>query len=94
MQIIWLSSAQNDLRLIREYIFKENPQAAKKVALRLLEKTALLADMPEIGRSGRVTGTEELIFQDIPFIVVYQLGPDRVEILRILHTSQKWPDRF
>ncbi len=94
MQIIWLSSAQNDLRLIRDYIFTENPQAAKKVALRLLDKTALLADMPEMGRSGRVNGTKELVFQDIPFIVVYQLATERIEVLRILHTSQKWPDEF
>ncbi|WP_419797663.1 MAG: type II toxin-antitoxin system RelE/ParE family toxin [Terasakiella sp.] len=94
MQIIWLSSAQNDLRLIRDFIFAENPQAAKKVSLRLIDKTSMLADMPDMGRSGRVSGTKELVFQDIPFIVVYQLAPDRVEVLHILHTSQKWPDKF
>jgi len=54
----------------------------------------MLADMPEMGRSGRVNGTKELVFQDIPFIIVYQLTTEHIEVLRILHTSQKWPDEF
>lgn len=60
---------------------------------RLVEAAAFLAYHPEIGRLGRVSGTRELVVAGTPYIFVYRVKAT-IEILTILHTARKWPDRF
>jgi plasmid stabilization system protein ParE len=50
-----------------------------------------LRDMPQIGRAGRVFGTRELIMQDFPFLIVYRVRKEYVQILRLIHQSMKYP---
>jgi toxin ParE1/3/4 len=38
-----------------------------------------------IGRPGRVSGTRELAISGTPYLAVYRVQNNRVEILRILH---------
>ncbi len=53
-----------------------------------------LRQQPSMGRPGRVPGTRELGIPGTPYIVPYRVRNDAVEILRIFHTSRKWPDKF
>lgn len=50
-----------------------------------------LRDMPKIGRNGRVFGTRELIMQEFPFLVVYRVRKDYLEIVRLIHQAMKYP---
>jgi plasmid stabilization system protein ParE len=50
-----------------------------------------LVQFPSRGRPGRQPDTRELIFTGLPFLAVYRLREDVVEITRILHGAQKWP---
>jgi toxin ParE1/3/4 len=43
--------------------------------------------LPNRGRNGRIAGTRELIFAPLPYIAVYRVKDDRVEILRIYHSA-------
>lgn len=45
-----------------------------------------------MGRPGRKQGTRELVISRTPFIVVYRLKAKRIELLRVLHGSQQWPE--
>ncbi|MDP2196877.1 MAG: type II toxin-antitoxin system RelE/ParE family toxin [Rhodocyclaceae bacterium] len=47
-----------------------------------------------MGRPGRVPGTRELVVTRFPYILPYRVREQAVEILRIFHTSRKWPQRF
>jgi plasmid stabilization system protein ParE len=47
--------------------------------------------MPHRGRAGRLFGTRELIHPELPYIVVYRVARESVEVLRVLHTSIRWP---
>jgi toxin ParE1/3/4 len=38
-----------------------------------------------------VHGTRELVVSGSPFIVVYRVKGKRIELLRVLHSSQHWP---
>ena len=94
MQIIWEEDALRDLRHIRRQIAKDNPIAARQMARRIQEAVRLLADHPEIGRTGRVADTRELVVADTPYIAAYQSVGDAVLILRVLHGAQQWPEQF
>jgi plasmid stabilization system protein ParE len=47
--------------------------------------------MSFIGHSGRIEGTREFVHHWMPYIVVYHVKPDAVEILHIHHSAQNWP---
>lgn len=46
--------------------------------------------MPYLFRLGRVPGTREQVVHP-NYIVVYQVGSDVIDILRILHSRQQYP---
>lgn len=65
--------------------------AAFRLAEPARDRADLLAANPQLGRAGRIPGTRELILGDLPFIIVYRLMRDELQILRLLHTSQEFP---
>jgi toxin ParE1/3/4 len=44
-----------------------------------------------MGRAGRVRGTRELVVPGLPYIVIYRVRKDTIQIARILHGAQLWP---
>jgi toxin ParE1/3/4 len=91
MEIRWSPEAAADLEHIVDRIRRDNPQAARQVAVRLYESCASLEMFPNRGRSGRITGTRELALAPLPCIVVYRVATDAVETVRIYHSAQNWP---
>jgi toxin ParE1/3/4 len=61
------------------------------VAVRVYETVGTLLQFPHLGRSGRKQGTRELVLSGLPFLAIYRVGADVIEIARILHGAQKWP---
>lgn len=61
MKLVWTRPAQEDRKVIREYIAADNPNAAFDLDEMLSEKAARLVDHPELGRLGRLHGTRELV---------------------------------
>lgn len=91
MKVIWLRTALRNLDEIATFIARDNPAAAARVVQRLQDATVRLGSHPESGRSGRVVGTREQIVTGLPFILAYRVRRARIEILRVLHTSRRWP---
>jgi len=50
-----------------------------------------LENFPELGRTGRKPDTRELVFTGLPYLAIYRIRGEAVEILRILHGAQIWP---
>ncbi|HYF98346.1 MAG TPA: type II toxin-antitoxin system RelE/ParE family toxin [Coxiellaceae bacterium] len=90
MKIKWLEEAVHDLHSLHEYIAQENPKAAAQIAKRLIEATKLLALQPNIGRTGRILHTRELIVPNTPFIIPYQMKNNQIQILRVIHCAMRW----
>ncbi|MEA2094606.1 MAG: type II toxin-antitoxin system RelE/ParE family toxin [Pseudomonadota bacterium] len=91
MQIRWQDDAINDLIQVRRFIAMDNPSAAARIADRIRSAVPELADQPGMGRPGRVPGTREKVLVDVPYIIAYRVEENSVVILRVLHTSRKWP---
>jgi toxin ParE1/3/4 len=94
VHIKWTTKARNDLYSVEEYISRDNPTAAVDTVLKIIETVESLSTFTQIGRPGRVPGTRELVIPDLPFIVPYRIDSSSIVILRIYHTSRKWPDRL
>jgi toxin ParE1/3/4 len=94
MPIVWLSIAVQDILNIRTYIADQDPQSASDVAARIDKSVNNLSTMPNIGRPGRIFGTRELMVKGTPFLVVYRVQNERVEVLRVLHGRQAFPESF
>ncbi|MBN8722362.1 MAG: type II toxin-antitoxin system RelE/ParE family toxin [Acidobacteria bacterium] len=91
MQVEWTKLAARDLYQIKSYIHKDNPEVARKVAISIAGYAETLAEFPNRGRVGRLYNTKELILIDLPYIIVYRVKKKIVQILRVIHTSRKWP---
>jgi toxin ParE1/3/4 len=92
MIIRWSAPAVEDLERICAWIERDNPEAAGRVATTIYKGVRQLADSPGIGRvSSRMIGWRELVFAPLPYIAVYRVRQDMVEIARIFHAAQNWP---
>jgi toxin ParE1/3/4 len=92
MEIRWSPLAAEDLEQICERIERDNPDAAWRVAKTIYEGCASLKDFPHRGRASlRMAGRRELVFPSLPYIAVYRVTEQAVEISRIFHGAQNWP---
>jgi toxin ParE1/3/4 len=92
LRLRWTRRAERDLEEIASYIGQDSPAAAARVVLELIDHVeANLPKRPAMGRPGRILGTRELVIGALPYIVPYRVREKDIEILRVLHTSRRWP---
>jgi toxin ParE1/3/4 len=90
MEVRWSLPAAEDLERICERIERDSPDAARRVAAAIYNGCAGLADHPHLGRrSIRLSGRRELIFS-LPYVAVYQVTENAIEISRVFHGAQDW----
>ncbi len=95
MRLRWTRLAERDLDEIAGSIETDNPAAAARVVLEIIDQVeTLLPEYPAMSRPGRVPGTRELVIGGIPYVVAYRVRDGALELLRVLHTSRRWPSRF
>ncbi|GAA5623544.1 toxin RelE2 [Brucella sp. NBRC 12952] len=87
----WTRRAVRRLDQIGAYIAKDNPDAAARIVTRIVSAVENLASYPSMGRPGRIKGTREYVFADIPYVIAYRLQSGVVEIITVIHGAQKWP---
>jgi toxin ParE1/3/4 len=87
MPVKYTRTALTSLAAIRAYIGKDNPAAANRVAVQIVAACDRLEYLPERGRPGLKPGTRELAVL-WPYVIVYRITPDAVEILNIWHGAQ------
>lgn len=92
MRLTWSALAIADRMAIFDFIEQENPAAAIRTDTKIEAGIRQLLQFPESGRTGRVSGTRELVIAGTPYIAAYSVLSDRIRILRVLHGAQVWPD--
>ena len=90
MQIRWEADAISDLVELRAYIEQENPDAANRVAGKIISTVNLLQEHPLLGKAGRIYETRELVVSGTPYTVVYLAEAESVSVLRVFHQSRSW----
>ena len=96
MQVKWLAEALRNIDDEAEHISLDRPAAARAVVRCIYDATNLLRDNPALGRPGRINGTRELVVPGTRYIIPYRVRPrlNRIEILRVFHTSRRPPRRW
>lgn len=94
MTVVWSRRAIRHLVYLRKYIENDSEQNARLVANRILKAVELILSHPEIGRSGRVVGTRELVVPDTPYVIPYRIRRERLELIAVFHGRQKWPAKL
>jgi toxin ParE1/3/4 len=92
MQVVWTEPALRDLASLRAFIGRDKPLAADNQVHTVVAAVAGLVNFPETGRTGRREGTRELVVGRTPYLVPYRIRGERLEVLRVLHGRQRWPD--
>lgn len=89
MKTVFSLRAAERLAEIVEYIVQEDPSGAANV-LRQIDRTImLLEDQPLIGRQSAIAGFRELVVPRYPYIILYRLVVETVEIADIFHTARR-----
>lgn len=86
VRVVWTRDALTNLRLIRHYIEQFDPQAAQRIAARLIEAGDSLRDFPDRRRPA-TGGTRELVTVR-PYVLRYRMDGGTVYILRVRHSAR------
>lgn len=89
MKLRFTARARRHLNDIAAYIFERNPNAARAVGSRIREVAELLTDLPYLGREGTLPDTREMIVPGLPYVIVYRIETDTVDILGVYHGAQR-----
>jgi toxin ParE1/3/4 len=94
LRIIWSCRALLNLDAIGHYLGEHDPGAAVRTLEAIAESVGRLASRPFRGRVGRIARTRELVIVRTPYIAVYRIRGDGLEILAVIHGARRWPKRI
>lgn len=89
MEIVWSPLARARLREIRAYVAQDKPQAAERLAVRIVAVVEALRTHPHLGRAGVEPGIRELVIGGTPYIILYRVQGRQVIISTIWHAAQQ-----
>ena len=89
IEIVWSPLALARLKEIRAYVAKDKPEAAARLATRIVAVVENLAEHPYLGRVGAEPEIRELVIGRTPYVVLYRVRGKRVVILTIWHGAQQ-----
>lgn len=92
MKLFWTPESLQDREDIFDFIERENPIAAIALDEMFSTKSRPLKEHPLLGKTGRVSGTRELVVHP-SYVLIYDVAQESVRILRVLHTSRQWPSK-
>ena len=91
-KVIWSDLAKEQLKEIYKYIKKDSETNAKKVRTKILESTRILGSGKEIYKADEFKQDNKGSYRAYVvynYRITYKIELDRVEILRVRHTSRE-----
>lgn len=73
-----------------DYIAADNPRAAARMDALFSEAATRLSEYPKQERTGKISGTRELIPHE-SYRLVYEIASETAWILALVHTARQWP---
>ena len=89
MKLRYKARALRDIEGIHDYIAEHVAEAAKRVVRRIEGAISRLSFLPLSGRRGVVAGTRILVVPGLPYVAIYRVGDETVDIIAVLHTARR-----
>ena len=89
VEIVWSPLARARLREIRAFVALDKPDAAERLATRIVAMVEALRTHPYLGRAGAEPEVRELVIGRTPYIILYRVRGQRITISTIWHAAQK-----
>ncbi len=91
MRIRYTPDAFEDLEGIRAFLSeRDGEDRARVIGQRIRASIEPLATFPLLGQMGETPDTRTRIVTGAPYVVVYRVAEDAVEILHVYHGRQNW----
>lgn len=90
LAVLWSQTALEDVDGMAAYIADDNPAAADRMTDLIFEAAERLSFSHSLYRAGRLPGTREAVVHP-NYILVYRVGSDAIDVLRLLHARQQYP---
>jgi toxin ParE1/3/4 len=89
MKLRYKARALRDIERIHGYIAEHDAAAAKRVVKRIESVISRLSFFPLSGRQGVVTGTRVVVIPNLPYVAIYRVDDEMVDIIAVLHTARR-----
>jgi toxin ParE1/3/4 len=89
VEIVWSPLARARLREIYAFVALDKPNAAGRLATRIVAIVEALKTQPRLGRIGSDPGVRELVVAGTPYVILYRVQGKRVTISTIWHGAQR-----
>ena len=84
-----------DIRDIWAYIAHDSIRAARGVRLQIMKACQAIAASPRLGRSRPDLTDKPVLFWPVgSYLIIYNSGPNPIEIVRVLHGALDAPNRL
>ncbi len=83
-----MPTAGRHIEQVVEFIARDDLDATRRVIQRIRASIDRLGAFPRSDRRGERVGTLELVVPGLPYIVVYRIAEDVVQILGAFHAAQ------
>lgn len=89
MRVHWTNRAKARLRDIQTEIERDRPLVARDVVEKILRRSWMLGESPNVGHSVRGFETTELLEVLLrPYRIIYRIKPTQVDVVTVLHYRQ------
>lgn len=90
-RLYWTTAAATDLQHISDYLGERHPHYRQPTLRKLYDTIRSLRQSPYRGRPGSEPDTREVVFPPLPYVAVYRVKGEAIEVLRIYHGAQDRP---
>jgi plasmid stabilization system protein ParE len=87
-KVVWRDEALDDLERIDAWLSTHEHAQPATVRTRISGAIGLLERLGDIGRPGQREGTRELSVRLAPYVIVYLVSGQEIEIVAVYHTAQ------
>lgn len=89
VEIVWSPLARARLEEIRAFVALDKPDAAERLAIRIVAVVEALRNQPYLGRAGSSPAIRELVIGGTPYIILYRVRRNRVTICTVWHAARR-----
>jgi len=83
VKLRWTPRAVADLEEISDYLLLVHPKSWERLVGRIENTANYLLQFPHMGKTGLTPGTREFVLSGTPYILVFRLKDDVVQILSV-----------